>query len=627
MRTKAMFKRIKALFESKNRSAEKGSLELREGSPELHYLMAKSELDTGDNLAHGFLHLAELLAFDPTREEWLGLVEEYINRAKPKPMSLLKDPEDGKSYFATEAMRSWLLAKESRTNEAIDLLNQVAAAKRDVPYLETWGVRWLRDMPLNSIDDMVLLQLFAIVLNRHPEYKYATSKTARLIRPVAQLGLGAKHLHHEDKALMTLAGICRKAGMFEEGLALIHDRGSKPNWYTAVAQGLLLREKGALDDAESCFQSACELDSNDMTAMLEAGDMFFDAEDWARALAWYERALIHDAHHEWAQPSAIYCRWLDSGDFNDLPQELIDMASQGNSRADMLLDRFREYEGYLPEPPDATANVLRQMLREFDEKNPSPEEPADGKLPTGNITIGLSDVEAPSNAVAICMAFASRFIDATPDLSYDHIAQPDPRELVCQVDFHLWKRAGEILVPALAPASANVQEQVAGIASSEYNPRRWLALSSHVAEDFNTAKLTEILACICNPPSAPRELSVFEWIPRVQLVCCQILGQLPEETAWEDSMRRKALYAVLWGPRDWSTAAAAMALSQLAIHEPLIALDVDMAFKKLESARPDSGYLCYEHGLYYHWTRLPHLFDHERESLYKKLKETEEESQ
>lgn len=81
-----------------------------------------------------------------------------------------------------------------------------------------------------------------------------------------------------------------------------------PNWTTAVAAANAARRAGNLERAVSMFVRGAEHDPEDETCWLEVGDIRLLHERFADALAAYEKALAKDAEHQWALPSAFYCR-------------------------------------------------------------------------------------------------------------------------------------------------------------------------------------------------------------------------------------------------------------------------------------------------------------------------------
>lgn len=100
-----------------------------------------------------------------------------------------------------------------------------------------------------------------------------------------------------------------KNGRYDESLALTeqHYRQS-PNWETAVAAANAARRAGDLERAAAMFAKGTEHDPDDLTCFLEVGDIRLEQDRCAEALAAYEQAIGKDAEHQWALPSAFYCR-------------------------------------------------------------------------------------------------------------------------------------------------------------------------------------------------------------------------------------------------------------------------------------------------------------------------------
>jgi len=100
-----------------------------------------------------------------------------------------------------------------------------------------------------------------------------------------------------------------KNGRYEEALSLTEQRYQHaPNWETAVAAANAARRAGDLERAAAMFAKGAEHDPDDVTCYLEIGDIRLEQDRCADALAAYEKALAVDAKHQWALPSAFYCR-------------------------------------------------------------------------------------------------------------------------------------------------------------------------------------------------------------------------------------------------------------------------------------------------------------------------------
>lgn len=100
-----------------------------------------------------------------------------------------------------------------------------------------------------------------------------------------------------------------KNGRYKEALALT-EQGYRqaPNWETAVAVANTARRAGDLERAAAMFAKGAEHDREDVTCLLEIGDIRLEQDRWGDALATYEKVLAKDAEHQWALPSAFYCR-------------------------------------------------------------------------------------------------------------------------------------------------------------------------------------------------------------------------------------------------------------------------------------------------------------------------------
>lgn len=616
-----LFGKLKGLFGSDSEKEQPKEIALRTGTAEYHYFVAAGELDHGENLVHGMSHLAELLVFDPGRGEWLELLERYLGRQGPEELL----PEEEERYFATEAVRAFVLARQGDLKQAVELLLEVNQAKPATRYLEAWVLGWLEpEGAFESLPQTVAQLVLAAALGAYPEHRVLTVQRQRALKRFAALAKRyARHFPASEAIDMMIAGLYRKAGLFDEGLRYARAASAqRPSWHNAVAEGLILRERGETDAAREAFGQALVHDPDDLAARLEAGDMYFNLEDWERARSWYEQALAIESRHPWAYPSALWCTWRTESDapFPDeaFPDELVILArDEGNGRAGSLLSRFFPYVGYLPQPADASANVLRQVMEEY-----RGQEPGDG---VGELKLTLSDVEAPSNAIAFRLGLRSIGVEGELVVSYENVASPDPREPVEPVPYSLWRREGDRLVPALPPPPEQVTVLIAEIAALPYDPQQGWARASRVAEQLGRDPAEQVLACMVHPPEVPAGIDVLEWIPRVQLAAAEVIAHLDD--GWEDSVRRAALLSLVLGPRDWTTQAAILAISHLVRDHEVIAPDVHEAFTKLQEARPDSGHACYEHALYSCWVDFPHLFPDERDELQATLAELEEEDE
>lgn len=589
------------------------SIKLRQNSPDFEYFIANYEIENNGDLKHGARHLSNLLSFDPGNLDWLALLDRYMS-AVPDPEALI--PREDNLYYSTEALRAYLWYKKGRLVEAVDLLSSVGRAKPESQYMEAWLLPWL-EKP-NAVEQLpaeCAAMMFGVALNRFPEAELATARQLDCVSHWAHL-LDRYFAAHPDASVpmmqMAYAGLFRKAGLFEKAETIAKRAlDDEATWHNATAVGLIMRKKGSPKEAEEYFVRALELDPTDNSARLEAGDAFFDAEDWQAALGWYEKALKKDPKNDWALPSANYCRWMLKNQ-QDQIDAVVTLANKGNQRAYNLASQA--YNMGLPEPADATANIIRQLREKI----------LAGKKIGGNVKLSLSSIEAPSNFLAFKMEMESLGSpETTLGVTVSEIPEPDPRKSIVQefaeVKYPLWKYEGNgsdtstDATPALPAPPQDIVDAVAKLANTKYDIVANFAAASYVAAALGPARLPEILAVMVHPPAVPKNWSALSWLPRVQLTAALIIAQL--DSGWDGSARKEGLLSILFGPQDWTTQAAIRALSILGTRDEALSYKIDDIFLTLVKNAPSSGYCCWRYTLYNGWIRLPHLSDGERNEL------------
>jgi tetratricopeptide (TPR) repeat protein len=585
-----------------------GEIHLRQGTAEFEWFVARGELELGQNLEHGANHLANLLTYDPDYPEWVELLEEYLQRADSDPERLF--PRGEKLYYGTEAVRAYIWHRQGKLEEAINLLWNVVQAKPDSRYMEAWGLKWLEPPGMiESLSRDAGLQVLMSVLTRYPEAALSPLPKVHQARRWARLA--DRFLKDDDDpglAVMLRAGLLRKAGLFDEAKAVVGPVLKRtPNWHAAVALGLILRAEGKVEEAEDAFKEALDLDPKDVSARLEAGDMYFDRQEWEPALKWYQNALKKERGQPWAKASSLYCRWKLDKDERDL-EDLVALAKKENPRAGELCQK--EFFGQLPEPADATANGLRQIRKEI-RKDPK-------NAPDGEVRMTLSSLEAPSNFLAFRLEMEALGHELTLAVDVERVPKPDPRKPLGPVKWVLWKYKGTDPEPGLPKPPKEVTKAIARLARQPYDELRNWAAASRVAAELGPERAEEVLATMVHPPPVPEGRQALHWVPRVQMAAAQVLGQLDGE--WDGSVRREALLSVLHGPQDWATEAAVRVMAWLGRENEAYAPDIHDAFQVLADARPDRGYCSWERTLFSQWITLPHLYPDERSAMEEWLK-------
>ena len=212
---------FKKLLAKDPQKAGTQTVELREQTAEFEWFIARAELEQKNNLVHGATHLAELLTYDPARDEWLDLLRQYAEAAGSDPESLF--PESEERYYATEALRAWVWHRQGRLDDAIGHLVAVTHAKPDSRYMEAWVLDWLEaDGAIDQLDDNLAEQMFAVVLNRFHEAYQTPSRQLRDVRRWVALSQRKQNTGAAGSiGVMSRIGLMRKAGLFDDALKIV----------------------------------------------------------------------------------------------------------------------------------------------------------------------------------------------------------------------------------------------------------------------------------------------------------------------------------------------------------------------------------------------------------------------
>ena len=589
-----------------------------QNTAEYNYFIARGELKRGGNLLHGMNHLAKLLTYDPSYPEWINLLERYLSLARENPESLLD--EEHRNYYAIEAVRAYIYARQGRYLEALQILDAIAKYMPNTLYMKTWGIDWLSQASVTkSIDLNFTGAILADALNRFNEFSETTyDKQQYLLRYAAltkqhlelRLRQSSNDKQRDSIMRMTYVGFLRKAGCFNEALNTAQKNyRDNPSWYSATAIGLVLREIGHTEAAEKALRQSLEYEPTYIASILEIGDMYFNLGDWQTAKKVYQEVPQNTPQFAWASASILYCDWKLTSERSYL-NALLKMASgdSPNHRARQFIEQFYPYIGYLPEPSDAQTNCIKMMMEQGIAYGDS-----------GDYKFIVSCIEAPSNDLALKLAFGDGVNLA---VEVENIPEPDPRMAIEPVAYKLWKYDGTKASPALPAPSTKVTDTITKLACKPLKISQLWAAASRTAKQLKDIEIEEILAVMVYPSPVPQGFDALSWLPRLQLTTAFIIAHY--DTGWLDSTRRDALYSLLLGTRDWTTVAAIIAMANLAEEHPVLSSDIDAAFMKLAHAYPDMGGCCYEHALYHNWLRIPHLFEKEKDEIRSRLQQIEE---
>ncbi len=165
-----------------------------------------------------------------------------------------------------------------------------------------------------------------------------------------------------EKSLVVEMMTLGKLGRFDEAVKRARQEFEEsPTWATAIAAGNACRRAGNLQAAVEMFAAAADLDKEDVTALLEVGDIELEAGRLSEALAAYEAALGREKAHAWAEPSAWYCRYRLTNEKKWL-KKLQKVASEAEDECGVESALAELFGGYSSEKRRARSAYLLQKL-------------------------------------------------------------------------------------------------------------------------------------------------------------------------------------------------------------------------------------------------------------------------
>jgi tetratricopeptide (TPR) repeat protein len=247
------------------------------------------------------------------------------------------------------------------------------------------------------------------------------------------------------------------------------------------------------------------------------------------------------------------------------------------------------YLSYLPEPSDATVNLLRQV--------------AERRAPINQFEIELSSLESPSARLAVELYQIEHFGRGKLSVRIEQVQQPDPRLPAGPVDFVLWRYEGTDPRPAVGPPSDDVARAVAVLAAEPFHADWWWEQASEFADTLDRGDLNDLLGTMVHPPPRPEAFPIWVWLQRVQLAAALVIAHLGP--GWEGSPRQRVLFSLARGPMDWTVEAAIVALAQIARREPATLVSIAALYLELLQSLPSPGGIPYLRALLACAQRLP----------------------
>jgi tetratricopeptide (TPR) repeat protein len=567
-------------------------------SPEEDFQIAQQALQDRDP-KHAIFHLSWALEADPQKPEYLSLLRRIIGNER-EPISLVEPDEKGGLDYARAAVRAFILAEQGKYEEAIGLISQIWGSVHAKQYL-AWAGEWLsKPERVDRVNSQTLLRFVMSISSMFGDY-VDDGRSRDAIGKMLPAIQRAQKANVKDGVFISMSSVLwRKTGQVDTALQVAQE-GYRvtPDYFPAVFVAGAYKSKGDLMAAVEWFKKSLQHKPDDVHVRLDIGDTLCKAGEIAEGITYYQQALDLDPNQPWAKPHLLYYQakltkqetWIDQ-------LQAYSEANPDNHEAANLLWKLTHEPlvDYLPEPSDATINILRHVASQK----------------VGMSSIGLNVLEAPSTRLALDLYNAENNGDKVK-VNVAEIQQPDPRYPNGKADYVLWKYDGIDPVPNMTPPSPQMAEAVAKIASKPYQLSSWLAAARKLGAAAGSQRVEGLLSVMVHPPKRPDDIPVWVWIQRVQVAAALSLAYV--ESGWDGSERKKALVSLARGPMDWTVGAAIIALTQIALEEPDKEAEVLRLFNEVFGQMPRPGAVPYMDTLVLCLLRLPHLDAEARKEL------------
>jgi len=487
-------------------------------TPEEDAALAEAALRRGE-LEHAAFHLGAALTADPERAEWLATLDRLLDIA-PDPLAVA--PLAKENFVGTLAVRAYTLHRLRRTSEALGLILQCARAKPETAYLR-WAARWLAEAP-EAMGEVP--SFLSALIHDHDQGKPPPSELTAFLEVLLATPLGQT----DAELRFFVAGVLRRYGQPERAIALARESyAAHPDFLSAVALGAALRETDP-EGAIRVYHEAAQYNPDEVSTLLDIGDLEWQCGNSAAAQAAYEQVLAREPQQPWARASLLALTDPEA-------LEAYAAANPENDRAQYLAHREGFYFGNtLLEPCEAITNLVREHQDQL----------AQGE----KFEVTLSAIEAPSAVWAVRRQLAKRGFTGAFSITVTAMGKPDPRLPRRVLSHPLWRYEGTDPHPAVAPPRPEVAAVVAAQAAKPYDFDFWCKMAKVHARALGPTAIPDLHACLALPPENPTDLPEWDWTQRVNLCAALILAHLD----------RKVLLDLLAGPVDGSVEAAAVAL-------------------------------------------------------------------
>lgn len=418
------------------------------------------------------------------------------------------------------------LMEQGKTAEALERFARTAIQTRDLSHMDM-AERWLNEKALLDRAGEEAVCRFVAFLTQvldPMEERQRQRLWESCLNALRALGDNTSARSDLSDRYTTECVLLRHMGRLEEGLRAAREgiaRHNSASCYTFA--GLCCLDLGDTEGAEGYVLQGLERDPGNLAPCNDLGDYFLDCRMLDKAIEYYAMVTARGDEQDagWAEPSLIFCRWLDSGDPVELERLVLCAASWPQSQRGAQLCRWAAEEKKLPyvERFVPSRDAVVTMIPKLQDRDVT------------QITITLSCQEAASavNAVKLAMGkygqrpvLVKQAAASFPEPPLDSSLIPDGVRLWDYTDPNAPR-------PAVGEPGEAAQLRIKELIQSPFHLGEWYARAGELCQGL-TAE--DLYGCMVFPPApSDRRIPADQWLLRVQFGAVCLLARLGKDNS------------------------------------------------------------------------------------------------
>lgn len=574
---------------------------------------AKESLNRGE-LVSAMLFASDALMLFPNDRTYLDLID-HIAQGTADPLSTVP-VATGAIHPATGAVRARILMTQQNLTEAISLLCAVVEAAPHIAYME-WLTRWLQPHVIPKLGWDFLAQNVVrtslrfgtrLAVPPHP-------KDPRVANVKAAVACFAAMRQHFTESML-LAGeamLRRRLGDHQATLQVATEAAQRfpQDWRCQICALNAFGDAKQPDQALQHARRAMELDPKDNAPLRDAAFAYLDAERPNEAVNLLSELLQKEEDYPGAKAAFHYARFKSSGSEQDKQALLMLRERQWwDGEARDLAEKVSPsvmYSNYLPGPGDATASAARHISRELGHVIR-----CCGLNAEVTYSVTSQYFESPSVGTAFNLAMRSMGASGKFNVTVEEAQVPDPRLDKANVAYRLWAYQDMAPQRVYPDADPRVKDAIAHIAEQLFELGAWDNTARGIAQQFGPEWIQAFMAVFTDPPLPPEhgDFDAVYWTYRCQIATALVLSNMGD---WMTGPGRNAVFALVYGPTDWTTDAGLIALSARALAGgavpggDAVRAEVEQVLQWMRGQIPERGFTCWEKPLQHVWLNLGNL--------------------